>query len=61
MLLLIWLECRVSEGSIDELPWAPHAWSLLDLIEFGRAHPYFILTIWFQNEQSKVLLFVAIM
>jgi hypothetical protein len=35
----IWPECRVSEGSTDELPSAPYAWRLLDPMGFGHAHP----------------------
>jgi hypothetical protein len=33
------------EGSAGELPWATHAWRLLDRMEFGRALPLF-LTVW---------------
>jgi hypothetical protein len=56
---LIWPECRFSEGSVGELPWAHHALSLLDRMEFGRARLRFILTVWFPRERDEALLSVA--
>jgi hypothetical protein len=58
---MTWLECPVPEGSTGELHWAIYAWRLLDRMEFGRAHPCFYLTIWFQSEHCEALLAVTIM
>lgn len=44
-----------------ELPWAIHAGRLLDRVGFGRAHPCFSLTVWFQRERCEALLAVTIM
>jgi hypothetical protein len=38
---LIWLEWCVPESSAGECNSAPYAWSLLDRLVFGRAHPCF--------------------
>jgi hypothetical protein len=38
-----------------------HAWRLLDRMGFGRAHPCFYLTIWFQREHCEALLTVSTM
>jgi hypothetical protein len=42
-------------------PLGDHAWRLLDRMGFGRAHPYFYLTVWFQRERCEALLAVTIM
>src|SRR4051812_27982628 len=39
--LILWPECQVSEGSAGGLPWAPHAWRLLDRMGFGHVHQCF--------------------
>jgi hypothetical protein len=57
----IWLKCRVSQGSTDKLHWTIHAWRLLDRAGFGRAHPCFSLTVWFQRERLKASLAVNTM
>jgi hypothetical protein len=56
-----WLQCRVPEGFAGELHWAIHAWRLLDRVEFGRAHPCFSLTVWFERGRFEALLAVNIM
>jgi hypothetical protein len=38
-----------------------YAWSLPDRVGFGRAHPCFTLTVWFQRERLEALLAVNIM
>jgi hypothetical protein len=42
-------------------PLGDHAWRLLDWMGFGRAHPCFYLTVWFQREHCEALLAVTIM
>jgi hypothetical protein len=42
-------------------PLGDHAWRLLDRMGFGRVHPCFYLTIWFQRERCEALLAVTIM
>jgi hypothetical protein len=54
---LFLLQCHV--GSTNELHWAIHA--CLDRVGFGRAHPCFSLTVWFQREHFEALLAVNIM
>jgi hypothetical protein len=58
---LLWSNCRVAEGSAGKLHWATQAWRLLDRMEFGRAHPYFFLVVWFQRERGEALLSFTIM
>jgi hypothetical protein len=58
---LFWLQCHVPEGFASELHWAIHAWRLLDRVGFGRAHPYFSLTVWFERGCFEALLAVNIM
>jgi hypothetical protein len=43
--LVIWLQCRVPEGPADKCNSASLAYSLLDRMVFGRAHPCFSLTV----------------
>jgi hypothetical protein len=57
---LIWPECRVSEGSIGELPSVPYAWRLLDRMRFDCVHPCFFWTVWLWRERHEAPLFVAI-
>jgi hypothetical protein len=38
-----------------------YAWSLPDRVGFGRSHPCFALTVWFQRKRFKALLAVNIM
>jgi hypothetical protein len=40
---------------LSELHWAIHAWRLMDRVIFGRAHPCFYLTVWFQRECFEAL------
>ena len=55
------LDGRVPEGSAGELHWVIHAWRLLDRVVFGRTHPCFYLTVWFQRERFEALLAVNTM
>ena len=42
-------------------PLGVYVWRLLDRMVFGRAHPCFTLTVWFQRERFEALLAVNIM
>jgi hypothetical protein len=57
----ICLECHVLEGFIGEFHWAIHTWRLLEQARFGRAHPYFSLSVLFQRECYEALLDITIM
>jgi hypothetical protein len=56
---LIWLKCRVPEGSADELHWRfmlEDCWIIWDSV----LHTIFYLTVWFQRERFEALLVVSI-
>jgi hypothetical protein len=50
-----------SRRLLRRTPLGDHAWRLLDWVGFGRAHPCFYLTVWFQWECCEALLIVSTM
>jgi hypothetical protein len=44
-----------------QTPLGDHARRLLDRMRFGRAHPRFYLTVWFQRDRCEALLTVSTM
>jgi hypothetical protein len=49
-----WSECRVPEGSADELHWASRAWRLLDQMGFRCTHLCFFLPFGFRGSIANL-------